>query len=189
MTSRWNISAAPRGADYDAKWERMAAAGKAIHGEADFVERFKPATVLDAGCGTGRVAIELVRRGVDTVGVDLDPSMLEAARHNSPAGTWVNGDLATVDIGRRFDVVVMAGNVMLFVTPGAEADVAQNMVDHLAPGGVLIAGFSLDRTTTDFDLERYDEMVGLRLHQRWATWDREAFTKSSTYAVSVHQAD
>ena len=52
---------------YDDKWKRMAAAGENPHGEVDFVMRFNPSSVLDAGCGTGRVAIELARRGIDAV--------------------------------------------------------------------------------------------------------------------------
>ena len=111
----------------------MAAAGHNPHGEADLVAGYAPRTVLDAGCGTGRVAIELASRGVDVVGVDLDADMLavEAApsrrrtrrrrrRCRTAMGSggrerWVEADLARLDLGRRFDVVVLAGNVLLFV--------------------------------------------------------------------------
>ena len=41
---------------------------------------FSPTTVLDAGCGTGRVAIEPARRGIEVVGADVDPSMLATTR-------------------------------------------------------------------------------------------------------------
>jgi len=68
----------------------------------------QPASVLDAGCGTGRVAIELARRGVDVIGVDLDAGMLEQARQKAPDLDWIDGDLATVDLARHFDVVVLA---------------------------------------------------------------------------------
>jgi 2-polyprenyl-3-methyl-5-hydroxy-6-metoxy-1,4-benzoquinol methylase len=51
-----------------------------MHGEATFVEGLGVRRVLDAGCGTGRVAIELARRGLDVVGLDADPGMLSAAR-------------------------------------------------------------------------------------------------------------
>ena len=54
----------------------MAASGQSIHGEAEFLLGYGPESVLDAGCGTGRVAIELERRGIDSVGVDLDRKML-----------------------------------------------------------------------------------------------------------------
>src|SRR3954469_6416537 len=88
------------------------------HSEADFVGSFGPKSVLDAGCGTGRVAIELARRGIKTVGVDIDPAMIETARRSGPDLEWYPGDLASIDLGRRFDAVVMAGNVMIFVAKG-----------------------------------------------------------------------
>src|SRR5205085_8358838 len=112
----------PRGPAYDERWVRMAAEGRNVHGEADLVELLAPAagSVLDAGCGTGRVAVELARRGFEVVGVDLDPSMLAGARQKRPDLTWVEGDLATVDLGRTFDVVVLGGNVMIFPAPGSD---------------------------------------------------------------------
>ena len=82
-----------------------------VHGEAELVDSYGPGAVLDAGCGTGRVAIELSRRGHDVVGVDVDPAMLEAARAKAPELKWVEGDLTdpTLDLGPAFDIVVMAG--------------------------------------------------------------------------------
>ncbi|HNA52133.1 MAG TPA: class I SAM-dependent methyltransferase, partial [Mycobacterium sp.] len=84
MTNRWQRSDAPRGDDYDARWRSLAAAGQNVHGEADLVEALLResggTSVLDAGCGTGRVAIELAERGLAVTGVDADPRMLGAAR-------------------------------------------------------------------------------------------------------------
>jgi SAM-dependent methyltransferase len=131
--NRWLAEAADRSRTYDRRWEEAAAAGQNIHGEADFVEQLGRTSVLDAGCGTGRVAIELARREMDVVGVDVDASMLERARAKDPALTWVHADLAGVDLGRTFDVVVMAGNVMIFLAPGTEAKVVANLARHLAP--------------------------------------------------------
>ena len=165
----------------------MAAAGRSVHGEADFVCRYAPTTVLDAGCGTGRVAIELAARGVDVVGVDLDPAMLAEARAKAPGLTWVDASIDTVEIGREFDVVVLAGNVMIFVQPGTEAAAVTNLARHLAPGGVLISGFQLGR---GYDLDRYDAdcaAAGLALVERFATWAGARFVTGGDYAVSVHR--
>ena len=75
-------------------------------------------SVLDAGCGTGRVAIELAARGLDVVGSDIDAQMLAQAHVKAPELAWVESDLGSLNLGRTFDVVVMAGNVILFVEPG-----------------------------------------------------------------------
>ena len=100
MTNRWQRSDAPRGDDYDARWRSLAAAGQNVHGEADLVEALLResggTSVLDAGCGTGRVAIELAERGLAVTGVDADPGMLGAARAKAPRLSWIEADLAGV---------------------------------------------------------------------------------------------
>ena len=185
--SRWQAEARGGPAGYDRRWAEMAARGENIHGEADFVQSLGPGSVLDAGCGTGRVAIELARRGVDVVGVDLDPSMLEEARRKAPGVPWTEGDLVDVDLGRTFDVVLMAGNVMIFVKPGTEGAVVANLARHLAPGGALVAGFQLEAGRLSLeDYDRFAAAAGLRLAERWATWDRQPY-RGGNYAVSVHR--
>src|SRR5512140_1735847 len=99
MSTRWSGSDAPRGEAYDERFERLASSGADVHGEASLVEallaeRGEGRRVLDAGCGTGRVAIELARRGHAVVGVDLDADMLAVAKANAPELTWVRCDLA-----------------------------------------------------------------------------------------------
>ncbi len=186
--SRWGRSGSvQRGDDYDAKWVALEAAGASIHGEADFVCRFEPVTVLDAGCGTGRVAIELAARGIEVVGVDLDPPMLGRARAKAPDLEWVEADLCHVALGRTFDVVAMPGNVMIFVHPGTETAVVANMADHVRPGGVLVAGFQLGQ---GYSLDRYDDdcdAAGLTLAGRYATWGGDPWSPGAGYAVSVHR--
>lgn len=185
--NRWLTEAGDRSHAYDRRWEEAAAAGRNIHGEADLVERLGPASVLDAGCGTGRVAIELAARGIEVAGVDVDGSMLARARNKAPDLAWIHADLAEVDLGRTFDVVVMAGNVMIFLAPGTESRVVANLARHVAPGGSLVAGFSLEPGR--LDLATYDAhaaAAGLVLADRWATWDEQPFA-GGDYAVSVHR--
>lgn len=199
----WLGSSAPRGDAYDARFEALERSGADVHGEADFVASLGATSVLDAGCGTGRVAVELARRGLDVVGVDLDPAMLGAARRKAPGLDWRLGDLATVRLGRRFDAVVAAGNVVIFLAPGTEAAVVANLADHLAPGGALVAGFSLGPGASPagaptptgavggrLGLAGYDAAAtaaGLALAERWATWDRAPYAPGGDYAVSVHR--
>ncbi|MEO9256065.1 MAG: class I SAM-dependent methyltransferase, partial [Tepidiformaceae bacterium] len=142
-SNRWLRTRNVSGEAYDMTYERRAAAGEDVHGEADFVQRFHPTSVLDAGCGTGRVGRELAIRGMDLVGVDIDPEMLATARRKGPGIEWHLADLATVDLSHSFDAIVMAGNVMIFLQPGTENAVVTNMARHLQAGGVLIAGFQI----------------------------------------------
>jgi len=174
---------------YQQRFDALAASGVEVHGEADFVGRWHPASVLDAGCGTGRVARELARRGVEVVGVDVDPSMIATARRLAPELEWVVGDLCALELRRRFDLVVMAGNVLLFTPAGTEADLVRSCARHVAEGGHLVAGFQLDR---GYDLTEYDRhcrQAGLVLEGRWAAWDGEPWTVGGRYAVSVHRPD
>ena len=179
------------GAAYDAPYFARAAAGEDVHGEANAVQALlssRPGSVLDAGCGTGRIAIELARRGMDIVGIDLDARMLDQAREQAPDLDWRLGDLATIDLDRTFDLILLAGNVMLFLTPGTEAQVLRNMARQLAPAGMLVAGFQIGRTA--LGVAHYDAAAtaaGLALHERWATWEGDPWAETSAYVVSIHR--
>lgn len=185
------------GRSYQARFDTLAAQGLDVHGEASFVLALKPESVLDAGCGTGRVAIELARHGIEVVGVDVDASMIAEARRRAPELTWVQADLATLSLGRTFDVVVMAGNVPLFCPVADRPSLVVACAAHVSPGGELVAGFQLDRApggglqaARPYGLEEYDSAcrdAGLTLAERWATWDRRPFVTGGDYAVSVHR--
>lgn len=176
------------GDSYQRRFDTLATSGVAVHGEADFVMSLAPTTVLDAGCGTGRVAMELGRRGVEVVGVDTDPSMIATARRIGSGLTWVEADLTELDLGRVFDVVVMAGNVPLFTPAGTQAALVAGCARHLRPGGALVAGFQLEGRYALLDYDRHCTDAGLEPVERWATWHRLPFSRSGNYAVSVHRA-
>ena len=176
------------GESYQRRFDTLATSGVAVHGEADFVMSLAPTTVLDAGCGTGRVAMELGRRGVEVVGVDTDPSMIATARRIGSGLTWVEADLTELDLGRVFDVVVMAGNVPLFTPAGTQAALVGGCARHLRPGGALVTGFQLDGSYSVPDYDQHCTAAGLEPVERWAAWDRLPFSGSGNYAVSVHRA-
>lgn len=193
MSNRWERTDAPRGEEYDARWERLAKGGKSIHGEADLIDALLDESggrrILDAGCGTGRVAIELSRRGYPVLGVDADERMLATARTKAPEIRWLTADLGELEevTGETFDVVVLAGNVMIFLEPGTEQRVVAQIAQRLAPGALLVAGFSIK--PRELSLETYDELTaaaGLSLVHRWSTWGREPYA-GGDYAVSVHR--
>jgi SAM-dependent methyltransferase len=175
------------GDEYQRRFDALAASGTDVHGEASFVRAYDPTSVLDAGCGTGRVAVELARHGIDVVGVDIDASMLTTARQRAPELIWVASDLAALDLGRTFDLVVMAGNVPLFTPPGTEEALVAGVARHVARTGLLVAGFSVDRGYAVEDYDGHAAAAGLELVERFATWDRQPFADGGDYAVSVHR--
>jgi len=85
--------------------------------------------VLDVGCGAGRVTVELQRRGIGVVGLDVSPLAAKAARLRGVDEVW---SLPLEDLGTRvrsFDSLVLFGNNFgIFQTPTR----ARRVLRHLA---------------------------------------------------------
>jgi 2-polyprenyl-3-methyl-5-hydroxy-6-metoxy-1,4-benzoquinol methylase len=177
---------------YVERFRRLAADGADLVGEARLVDALVPpgARILDAGCGTGRIAAELHRRGHHAVGVDVDPVLLEACRQDHPGPVWLQSDLAELNLGpmgeaEPFDAAVMAGNVLTFVAAGTEPTVLSRVAAHLVPAGRLVVGFGLDRGYALADFDEHCAAAGLELELRLGTWDVRPFTSASDFAVSL----
>ena len=200
--TRWQqIARDTVGPDYAEKYaERfraLAARGDSVHGEAEFVTGLvdPPARVLDAGCGTGRVAIRLAELGYDVVGVDLDASMLAMAREEAPDLDWRVGDLAELDTGQLFDVVLVAGNTIPLLEPDTLESAASHLALQLDEDGLVVCGFGLDAAhlpgdcpvTPLADVDAAFEAAGLEPADRFSTWDRAPYDESAGYVVTVHR--
>jgi SAM-dependent methyltransferase len=200
--TRWQqIARDTVGADYAKQYaERfraLAARGDDVHGEATFVAGLvdPPARVLDAGCGTGRVAIRLAGLGYDVVGVDLDASMLREAQEQAPDLDWRVGDLAELETGQRFDVVVVAGNTIPLLEPGTLQDAARHLAAQLDAGARLVCGFGLDDAhlpggcpvTPLSEVEEAFAEAGLEPVDRFSAWDRAPYDEQAGYVVTVHR--
>lgn len=102
-----------------------------------------PANVLDAGCGDGRIAEEIIRRGYTVVGVDILDISISYARTMVPEGDFfvadLRGDLVS-SCGLRaeqFDAIVMV-EVYEHLPPEDCPRVLANLRKVLRPGGTLI---------------------------------------------------
>ncbi len=195
-----DVATATGGHDYAhrfaARFDERAASGEDVHGEAAFVASLVPsgAAVLDAGCGTGRVASRLAELGYDVVGADPDEQMIAVAQERSPSLTWVVQGLADLSLDREFDVVVCAGNVIPFVDPAELPEAARRMAAHTRQGGLVVCGYGFDQEhlppgAPEVPLSSYDDAcaaAGLVLEQRWSGWGREPYDEKG-YALSVHR--
>jgi len=197
--TRWSELAGNHGgAEYAARIAAMAATDRDMHGEATFCSAVvtPPASILDAGCGIGRVAIRLNELGYSCMGVDLDESMLDEARHAAPDMRWLAGDVATLELRERFDLIVAAGNVIPLLAVDTLVAAVANLARHLQPTGALVTGFGFDSAhlppgcpiTPLADFDTACVAADLTLRERYATWDRQLFEgEQGGYAVSVHR--
>jgi len=99
-----------------------------------------PKTVLDMGCGTGRLACRLAARGHDVTGAEPAAAMLDIARNRSGGDrvTWIETDAANLSVDTRFDMVIMTGHVFqVFVEDRDVRAALRTLRHHLAPGGRL----------------------------------------------------
>ena len=188
--SRWlQETGGDRGSSYDEAFRALAASGMDVHGEAAYVAALVPSgsRVLDAGCGTGRVGIELARRGYDVVGIDSDASMLAVAQRTAPELEWRLEDLAALVDSFSYDLIVAAGNVMIFLEPGTGPAVVGRLAAALRPGGLLVSGWRTDELTVE-EYDRWAAGAGLTPVVRHATWQGAELTEDADWCVAVDRA-
>ncbi|MDX6767893.1 MAG: class I SAM-dependent methyltransferase, partial [Elusimicrobiota bacterium] len=103
--------------------------------------------LLELGCGTGRHALELARRGWRVTGVDRSRGMLARARRRATGAglprerrpVFRLGDLRGIRLGRRFDAVVALFHVFSCLRDEAELAAALAAARaHLRRGGTLV---------------------------------------------------
>ena len=182
---------------YSGRFERIAASGEDVHGEARFVDALagRGSVILDAGCGTGRIAAELRRRGHDAVGVDADELLIEAGQRQHPGLPLARLDLThltpdtlgAAGLPTSYDVIVVAGNVMVYVAPDTELMVLQQLASVLRPAGRAIVGFHTDRHYSHDDLDQAAATVGWVREHRFGTWQCDPFDPRGDWATSVYR--
>jgi SAM-dependent methyltransferase len=100
--------------------------------------------ILELGCGSGRVCLDLAKAGYPVYGLDNDPAMLAVLRARAagaPAAGLkvVQADMTAFRLAQRFPFVIVPCNTFsLLDGPGRQAALAC-ITEHLAPGGRFAA--------------------------------------------------
>ena len=100
--------------------------------------------VLEAGAGTGRVALPLAKAGYSVVALDRSSTMLSYARSKLRGAVarrlrLVEGDVRSFHVEERFSLAVLADNTFAELVTQQEQEQALRCIsEHLAPGGVLV---------------------------------------------------
>ena len=129
-------------------------------------------SVLEPGCGSGRMLEALAARGLEVVGIDISGPMVNYARARlGGAGEIACADMTDFDLGRRF-----GGAVSLVSTVGALSAVGfdshlEAMARHLEPGAHYLVqqGIDPERWRSEWEAER----DGVRLHVVWEMVQRD----------------
>lgn len=107
---------------------------------ADLTGESSVRTVLEFGCGPGRLAYAFGRRGFDVTAVDISPTMLELARRNCEARNVRSIDFQSIEeflhSGQTFDLV-NATLLLQRMPPRAGCPILEHLISRVAPGGSL----------------------------------------------------
>jgi ubiquinone/menaquinone biosynthesis C-methylase UbiE len=108
--------------------------------------RERGGALLDVGCGTGRLLLDLLAHGVDADGVDNSPEMLALCREKAAARglspRLYEQPMEALDLPRRYcTILVPSSSFQLLTDPEDAAEAMVRFRDQLEPGGMLALPF------------------------------------------------
>jgi len=160
--------------------------------------------VLELGCGTGRVTIPIAQAGVEIVGLDNAPAMLDVARRKAAAAgvdvRWVTADMRSFRLEQRFGLVIIPFRSFLHLLTDADQLACLARVhEHLLPGGRLALNFFVQklaarsatpvisriyktiqvRYVSQGEMERLLARSGFEVEALYGWFDKRPFTANS----------
>lgn len=141
----------------------------------DILNLLPGASILDVGCGTGRHAVELARKGYAVTGIDLSASMLAQAREKAEAAKveieLIQKDACAFSLNKLFDGVICLCEGSFGLLGGADdanvqpLAILRNVCRSLKPGGktlfTMLSAFKMIREHSQDDVEqgRFDPLT------------------------------
>jgi ubiquinone/menaquinone biosynthesis C-methylase UbiE len=108
---------------------------------ATFADRVSTGGVLEVGCGTGRIAHQLHRLGLDVAGIDLSPNMIEVAQREHPNLRFGVGSMEALDAGDSSLAGIVAWYSIIHTPPHQLSTIFAELHRVLAPDGLLLLAF------------------------------------------------
>lgn len=190
--TRWELAGADnRG--YGRAFATRVADGSDIEGEARLADAMvgRGARILDVGSGMGRVSAALAARGHDVVATEPDEALREQSRATYPDLQVLPHQALELDAGElgTFDLVVLVGNVMIYLGEDTERAVLRRVRELLGASGRALVGFHLTSVKTGSRTYPAEEFVadaeagGLRVDHRFGSY--ELHPANAEYAVWV----
>jgi SAM-dependent methyltransferase len=104
-------------------------------------------SVLDVGCGYGRVAGAFCDAGYDYTGIDVSDVAIEAARRREPRGSYRVGSALEVPLDRRYDLVCLLFVLVHFVDDGEWRRLLTRLAGALTDGGAILFADAFPKRT------------------------------------------
>lgn len=143
-------------------YETTKPVGHSVGGDIEhYAEKLKDisAPALEAGVGTGRVLIPLIRKGLKVDGVDLSPEMLTQCRVNlekhGVSAKLYQQDLKDMSLPSRYGAVIMPTGSFCLLPKNRVGDILASFFNHLEPGGRLVIDLLLPADFKRGETESY----------------------------------
>ena len=178
--TRWELAGASE-CGYGETFARRVAEGADVDGEARLADALAPrrARILDIGSGMGRVSAALQARGHLVLATEPDAALRAQSEQTYPDLEVLPHQALSLDPAElgSFDLVVVVGNVMIYLGEDTERRVLERVRDLLAPAGRVLVGFHLTAVMAGSRTYPADEFVldaaaaGLRVVHRFGSYE------------------
>ncbi len=146
-------------------------------------------SVLELGCGTGRILIPLARAGLTVTGLDSSEPMLALAREKTAAEsdqvqnriTILTGEMKSFNLDERFSLIVIPYNTFMYLNPVTRPVVLRRVRQHLSPTGILFIDlanpFNIEQTPDDRTMtlekviaDQTNQEIVIQMASSWVDW-------------------